>query len=197
MKCAIYMFLNIFYKNRTKTEVAAQNPCDMNLKLINSRCHDTNVTHASITIGFVLLFLWTMIQKIYEPFPPHITFSRPSRPRSLPVTLVARAGSVQAPVQNVSQQHLLLSGQLGCGRGQEAAPVLLHAVLTASWSTKTCIQIFLSTHILQNIILRMQKKTSVLEMHWYKYSGRQKSGIHCLWILICMMANLLNVLFIF
>lgn len=61
-------------------------------------------------------------------FPP-LTFSV-LLALALPVALVARAGSVQAPVQNVSQQHLLLSGQLGCGRGQEAAPVLLHAVLT-------------------------------------------------------------------
>lgn len=61
-------------------------------------------------------------------FPP-LTFSI-LLALALPVALVAGAGSVQAPVQDVSQQRLLLSGQFGCGRGQEAAPVLLHAVLT-------------------------------------------------------------------
>ena len=47
---------------------------------------------------------------------------------TLLVALVARA-VVQAPVQEAAQQRLLLAGQFSGGRGDEAAPVLLEAVL--------------------------------------------------------------------
>ncbi len=139
--CYIYMFLNIFYKNWTKTEVAAQNPCDMNLKLINSRCHDTNVTHASITIGFVLLFLWTMIQRIYEPFPPPTHFLRPSRPRS-----PGRPRSQSRKCPGSSPECLPAASppewtaRLWAWPG--SCPGAPACCPHASWSTKTCIQIF-------------------------------------------------------
>lgn len=50
---------------------------------------------------------------------------------ALPVSFVAGTGSVQAPVEDVAQQHLLLAGQLSSGRGQEAAPVCLHVILSS------------------------------------------------------------------
>ena len=46
------------------------------------------------------------------------------------VSLVARTGRIQAPIEDVPQQRLLLSGQLCRGCGQKAAPVVLHALLS-------------------------------------------------------------------
>lgn len=45
------------------------------------------------------------------------------------VALITRAGSVQAPVQDVTQQPFLLQGQFSCGRGHKAGSVGLHGII--------------------------------------------------------------------
>lgn len=47
------------------------------------------------------------------------------------VALITGTGSVQAPVQDVAQECLLLIGQLGCGRGHKAHSVGLHGVIAS------------------------------------------------------------------
>lgn len=49
----------------------------------------------------------------------------------LAIPLITGAGRVQTPVQDVSQQHLLLIGQLCCGRGHQAASVGLCAIIAS------------------------------------------------------------------
>lgn len=49
----------------------------------------------------------------------------------LAIPLITGAGRVQTPVQDVSQQHLLLIEQLCCGRGHQATSVGLCAIITS------------------------------------------------------------------
>lgn len=51
----------------------------------------------------------------------------------LQVALVTRNGSVQAPVQDVPQERLLLIGQLCRGRCHKAGSVGLHVVIASPW----------------------------------------------------------------
>ncbi len=49
------------------------------------------------------------------------------------VPLITGRGSVQAPVQEIAQQHLLLIRQLCSGRGYKARSVGLHGVIASPW----------------------------------------------------------------